>query len=174
MSAVIEFLLRAGVFIVAGLIWAAVQIATTSKDSVDYNRYRGLKPGLACHFNTLFLWFGVLSLYALFYFGLGADFRIMGHLFFAIIILFLVWVTADAYLKRLYFDEYYLRVETPFGAQIYDWDDLEKISDWDHLSGSTLVLKFNKFHWVVIPAMYEGYDELERLAYRKSYQYPRP
>lgn len=170
----IEFLLRAGFFIVAGLIWAAVQIATTSKNSIDHKGYRELKLGFACHFNTAFLWLGGLGFYALFYFGLGTDFTIKGHLFFAVIILFLIWITADAYLKKLYFDEFYLRIETPFGAKIYDWDDLKKIYDWDHLSGSTLVLKFNKFQWVVIPAIYHGYDELERLAYRKSYQYPRP
>ena len=155
-------------------IWAGLQIATTSREPIRHESYNQLKPGLMCHVSMVFMWVGAILIAYIFHIQIDLQETFTDEWVFGGIFLVLTWITAEVYFTKILYDEYYLCFANPFGARAYDWCNLEKVSEWSNYSGSFITLKFSKRFWVGVSAMYHGYDELERLAYRKACQYPRP
>ncbi len=155
-------------------IWAGLQIATTSRTPIRHEEFNELEPGLMCHISMVVMWGGTVLLFYLFHMATDLQQTQLDEWIFAVIFGIFFIITLQTYLIKIVYDEYYLCFKSPLGIRIYDWDDLTKISEWSNLYGSTIILKFSKRFWVAISAMYEGYDELERLAYTKTYNYPRP
>ena len=157
------------------IIWAILQIATTSREPIRHEGFNQLKPGLVSHISMVIIWAGIGLLFYVFHVSSDLQGTHTDEWVFAIVSGVFFLLTIQTYLTKILYDEYYLCFKSPFGIKIYDWDNLRKVSEWNYNSGDILVLKFsNHFFWVMISAMYEGYDELERLVYRKSFQYPRP
>ena len=156
------------------IIWAILQIATTSREPIRHEFYNQLKPGLVCHVTLAFIWLGTIVFAYIFHINFDLQETATDEWIFVGIFAVLILITVPTYLTKILYDEYYLCFESPFGRKVYDWCELEKVAEWGNVSGSMLMLKFSNRFWTGVSAMYEGYDELERLVYRKSFQYPRP
>ena len=171
----IKIIIKTMGMIIFALIWAVLQIATTSREPIRHDGFNQLKPGLVSHISIIVIWAGIALLFYVFHMASDLQDTNADEWVFAIISGVFILLTIQTYLTKILYDEHYLCFKSPLGIKVYDWDNLSKVSEWSYNSGDILVLKFSdRFFWVMISAMYEGYDELERLAHQKSYQYPRP